>query len=267
VGLTIGVDVGGTKVLGGVVDASGEVLAQARRVTPADDTAKTVGMIAEVILELAGTGRPGRPAVDAVGIGAAGWIDAERSIVQFAPNLAWRNEPLRDDIANQVGLPVVVENDANAAAWAEFEFGAGSDANDSMVLFTVGTGIGGGIILGGRLVRGANGIAGELGHTVSVPDGHLCGCGRYGCLEQYASGSALVRFARDHVRMGRRRPRDRCLDHWWRRFARRPHEVRPLRADDPLPERRRRFELGQRRLLDLHAVGLGRTPDPHRHRP
>ncbi len=190
VALTIGVDVGGTKVLGGVVDAGGQVLAQARRATPADDTAKTLRMIAEVIIELA----QAYP-VKAVGIGAAGWIDAGRSTVQFAPNLAWRNEPLRDDIASQVDIPVIVENDANAAAWAEFEFGAGSDANDSMVLFTVGTGIGGGIILGGELVRGAHGIAGELGHTVSVPDGHPCGCGRLGCLEQYASGKALVRFA------------------------------------------------------------------------
>lgn len=188
--LTIGVDVGGTKVLGGVVDAAGQVLVQSRRATPADDTAKTLRMIAEVIIELA-AGYP----VERVGIGAAGWIDAERSTVQFAPNLAWRNEPLRDDIAAQVGLPVMVENDANAAAWAEFEFGAGSDANDSMVLFTVGTGIGGGIILGGELVRGAHGIAGELGHTVSVPDGRPCGCGRLGCLEQYASGNALVRYA------------------------------------------------------------------------
>jgi glucokinase len=183
VALTIGVDVGGTKVLGGVVDSTGQVLVQARRATPADDTAKTLRMIAEVIIELAGTHR-----VQSVGIGAAGWIDVKRSTVQFAPNLAWRNEPLRDEIAAQVDIPVIVENDANA--------GAGSDAADSMVLFTVGTGIGGGIILGGDLVRGSHGIAGELGHTVSVPDGHPCGCGRFGCLEQYASGNALIRFAK-----------------------------------------------------------------------
>jgi glucokinase len=194
VALTIGVDVGGTKVLGGVVDSTGQVLAQSRRATPADDTAKTLRMIAEVIIELAGTNR-----VQSVGIGAAGWIDVKRSTVQFAPNLAWRNEPLRDEIAAQVDLPVIVENDANAAAWAEFEFGAGSDASDSMVLFTVGTGIGGGIILGGDLVRGSHGIAGELGHTISVPDGHPCGCGRFGCLEQYASGNALIRFAKQTV--------------------------------------------------------------------
>jgi glucokinase len=149
-----------------------------------------VNRIAEVIKELAAA----HP-VDAVGIGAAGWIDAGRSMVLFAPNLAWRNEPLRDKIAQAVGLPVIVENDGNVAAWAEFQFGAARDANDSMALFTVGTGIGGGIIIGGGLVRGAHGIAAELGHTLMVPDGYPCGCGRHGCLEQYASGHALVRFA------------------------------------------------------------------------
>jgi glucokinase len=134
--------------------------------------------------------------VDAVGVGAAGWIDAARSTVLFAPNLAWRNENLRDEVSRYVkGLPVVVENDANAAAWAEFRFGAARTASESMALYTVGTGIGGGIILGGALVRGAHGIAAEPGHVRVVPEGHPCGCGRRGCLEQYASGSALVRFA------------------------------------------------------------------------
>jgi glucokinase len=189
--LTLGVDVGGTKVLGGVVDPSGEVLAHARRATPAHDPAKTLLMINEVIQELLDTHE-----VDAIGVGAAGWIDAGRSTVLFAPNLAWRNENLREEVARNVGgLPVVVENDANAAAWAEFRFGAARAAGESMALYTVGTGIGGGIILGGELVRGAHGIAAELGHVRVVPDGHPCGCGRRGCLEQYASGSALVRFA------------------------------------------------------------------------
>jgi len=192
VALTIGVDIGGTKVLGGVVDSAGDVVAQTRRDTPADSPARTLDRIIEVIEEL-GAAYP----VEAVGIGAAGWIDAARATVLFAPNLAWRNEPLRDKIAARVGLPVVVENDANAAAWAEFQFGAARDARHSMVLFTVGTGIGGGIVLGGAVVRGAHGIAAELGHANMVPGGHPCGCGRQGCLEQYASGSALVRFARE----------------------------------------------------------------------
>jgi glucokinase len=191
-GLTVGVDVGGTKVLGAVVDERGEVLAQARRETPATDASLLTPVIVEVIRELAG-----RHEVEAVGIGAAGWIDAGRSTVLFAPNLAWREKPLRDEVAAQVGIPVVVENDANAAAWAEFQFGAAADAKESMVMFTVGTGIGGGLVLGGNLLRGINGIAGELGHVLVVPDGHPCGCGRHGCIEQYASGKALLRFARE----------------------------------------------------------------------
>ena len=190
--LTIGVDVGGTKVLGGVVDEGGKVLATTRRATPAEDVAKTLDVIVDVVRELTEEHE-----VTGVGIGAAGWIDASRSTVLFAPNLAWRDEPLRGKVEAALGgLPVVVENDANVAAWAEFRFGAGEDVDDSMVLFTVGTGIGGGIILGGQLVRGAHGIAAELGHVQAVPDGQLCGCGRRGCIEQYASGNALVRFAR-----------------------------------------------------------------------
>ncbi|MGC1210678.1 MAG: ROK family protein, partial [Micromonospora sp.] len=132
--LTIGVDVGGTKVAGGVVDDTGKVLVQARRDTPADDVAKTRDVIIELVTELA-VGRD----IAAVGIGAAGWIDATRSTVLFAPNLAWRDEPLREYVSNATGLPVIVENDGNVAAWAEFRYGAARDADDSMVMFTIGT--------------------------------------------------------------------------------------------------------------------------------
>lgn len=198
--LTIGVDVGGTKVAAGVVNLAGEVVAQTRRDTPADDVAKTRDVIVEAVAELAAAHQ-----VDAVGIGAAGWIDASRSTVLFAPNIAWRDEPLRDYVSEAVGLPVIVENDANAAAWAEFRFGAARHADDSMIMFTIGTGVGGAIVFGGELVRGAHGIAAELGHMLSVPEGHLCGCGRHGCLEQYASGNALVRFARAGARQEPRR--------------------------------------------------------------
>jgi glucokinase len=186
----MGIDIGGTKVLGGVVDPDGKVLAHARRDTPAEDGPKIVERVVEVIRELADSHE-----VEAVGIGAAGWIDAKRSTVLFAPNLAWRNEPLRDEVARHIPVPVVVENDANVAAWAEFQFGAAADAHESMVMYTIGTGIGGALVLGGELVRGARGLAGELGHVLAVPDGHPCGCGRRGCIEQYASGNALVRFA------------------------------------------------------------------------
>ena len=192
--LTIGVDIGGTKVLGGVVAEDGTVITVARRDTPATSPAETLDRIVEVVTELAA-----EHPVEAVGIGAAGWIDAARSTVLYAPNLAWRYEPLRDAIARRTKLRVIVENDANVAAWAEFRFGAAKDASDSMVMYTVGTGIGGGIVLGGELVRGANGIAAELGHTLVVSGGYPCGCGSRGCLEQYASGKALTRFAHEAI--------------------------------------------------------------------
>lgn len=192
--LTIGVDIGGTKVAAGVVDPAGRVLARTRRDTPADDA----GGVREVVIDLIGRLAAAHP-VAAVGIGAAGWIDAARTTVRYAPNLAWRDEPLRDGIGAAVGLPVVVENDANAAAWAEFQFGAGRGADESMVLVTVGTGIGSGIVIGGELVRGGHGMAAEIGHMRAVPDGLPCGCGRRGCLEQYASGRALVRLVRAGV--------------------------------------------------------------------
>jgi glucokinase len=116
--------------------------------------------------------------------------------VLFAPNLAWRDEPLRDKVAERVGLPVVVENDANATAWGEFRYGAGRDRAELLCL-TVGTGIGGGIVLGGALYRGSFGIGAEFGHYRVVPEGRRCGCGNRGCWEQYCSGRALVREARE----------------------------------------------------------------------
>jgi glucokinase len=174
-----------------VVDEQGVVLTHTRRDTPADDPAGTRDTIVAVAAELAAA----YPDAKAIGVGAAAWIDAAGARVLFAPNLAWRDEPVRDYVAKAVGLPTVLENDANVAAWAEFRYGAGRLADDSMIMITVGTGIGGGIVLNGGLWRGANGIAGELGHIQSVPEGQLCGCGRLGCIEQYASGNALLRMA------------------------------------------------------------------------
>jgi glucokinase len=190
VGLTVGVDVGGTKIAGGVVDDAGKILARTRRDTPSTDPVAIVHNIIAVALELAA-----EHDVDGIGIGSAGFVDAGRSTVLFAPNLAWRDVPVRDQVTAATALPTVVENDANAAAWGEFQFGAAEDVDD-MVCVTVGTGIGGGLVLGGALYRGAHGIGAELGHMRVVPGGYLCGCGNLGCLEQYASGTALVRNAR-----------------------------------------------------------------------
>jgi glucokinase len=193
---SIGVDVGGTKVAAGVVDDTGEVLAWTQRATPSRDPRAVERTIVELVAEL----RTGRDVV-AVGIGAAGFVDADRASVVFAPHLAWRDEPLRDAVATAVGLPVIVENDANAAAWAEWRFGSGL-GQDCLVCVTLGTGIGGGIVMRGRLRRGRYGMAGEFGHMILVPDGHLCECGNRGCLEQYASGNALGRTVRDLARAG-----------------------------------------------------------------
>jgi len=189
--LTIGVDVGGTKVAAGVVDEDGRIVEKVKRPTPAGEPDATADVIADVVLELLNRHR-----VIAVGIGAAGFVDESRSTVLFAPNLAWRDEPVKKRVEDRIGRPVVVENDANAAAWAEATLGAARDQRH-MLLITVGTGIGAGIVLDGSLYRGHWGSAGEPGHYRVVPDGRLCGCGNRGCWEQYASGNALVTEARD----------------------------------------------------------------------
>jgi glucokinase len=191
VSLTIGVDIGGTKVAAGVVDADGKIVEHLRRDTPSLDANEIEDTISDVVTEL-----QKKHEVMAVGIGAAGFIDVTGSHVLFAPNLAWRNEPLRDEVAKRVGLPVLVENDGNSAAWAEVRFGAARGERD-VVMVTVGTGIGGGIILDGQLYRGQFGIAAEMGHMQVVPNGRRCGCGKRGCWEQYSSGRALVREARE----------------------------------------------------------------------
>jgi glucokinase len=198
VNLAVGVDIGGTKVAAGVVDEDGAVLARARRLTPSKskEAAAVEATIVEVVQELQATYD-----IVAVGIGAAGFVDAARARVRFAPHLAWRDEPLRDALTGVLGLPVVVENDANAAAWAEWRFGAGR-GESHLVCVTLGTGIGGGMVIEGVPQRGRYGMAGEFGHMVVVPDGRRCECGNRGCLEQYASGNVLGREARELARAG-----------------------------------------------------------------
>jgi glucokinase len=195
--LAIGVDIGGTKVAAGLVDEDGTILARARRLTPSTDPEAVESTIVDVVGEL----RAGHEVVG-VGIGAAGFVDADRARVMFAPHLAWRNEPLRDDVAAALGdLPVIVENDANAAAWAEWRFGA-AQGESRLVCVTLGTGIGGAIVVDGVVQRGRWGMAGEFGHMVVVPDGRRCECGNRGCLEQYASGNVLGREARELAEAG-----------------------------------------------------------------
>ena len=197
-GLTVGVDIGGTKIAAGVVDEAGKVVAEEKEATPALDPERIAETVAGLVVRLSKV-----HAIDAVGIGAAGFVDKARAKVLFAPNISWTDEPLAARVAARIDVPVVVENDANAAAWGEFRFGAGEDVDD-LLLVTVGTGIGGGIVQDGKLNRGGYGIAAEIGHLRVVPAGIRCGCGQYGCWEQYGSGRALVREARDRITVGMR---------------------------------------------------------------
>jgi glucokinase len=200
-GLTIGIDVGGTKIAGGLVDPDGTVVGSARRESPATDSTAIVDSIGDLVEELRDRADQQGDEIAGVGVAAAGFVDRDRSTVLFAPNLAWRDEPLRAQLEKRLGTSVVIENDANAAAWGEFRFGAGEDVDD-LLLITVGTGIGGGIVVDGELLRGGFGIGAEVGHIRVVPDGRLCGCGNHGCWEQYGSGSALVRSTRQEAAAG-----------------------------------------------------------------
>ena len=192
--LTIGIDVGGTKVLGGVVDEAGKVLTTARKDTPRQGGSALTQTIADVAKELLQ-----QHSVASVGVSAAGFVSSDRKTMLATPNIAdWNGVDLDNQLTKLIGLPVVIENDANAAAWGEAKFGAGKN-QDHMMMLTVGTGIGGGIVVNGALYRGAFGIAAEFGHMRVVPDGHICGCGARGCFEQYASGNALLRHAREAI--------------------------------------------------------------------
>jgi glucokinase len=192
--LALGIDIGGTKVAGGLVDRDGVVVARARRDTPHRSKSPVVveDTMVEVISEL--LGMADREVV-AVGIGAAGFVAADRATVVFAPHLSWRDEPLEANLQRRVPVPISVDNDANAAAWAEWRFGA-ARGESHVVMVNLGTGIGGAMVLGGAIMRGRFGIAGEFGHMQVVPGGQRCECGNRGCWEQYASGNALVREAR-----------------------------------------------------------------------
>src|ERR1035437_1062245 len=172
------------------------ILTQGRRDTPALDPTAIVGEAASLTRELSSDHK-----IDAVGVACAAFIDRSGSMVYFSPNLAWRDEPLKQRLESALELPVTIENDANAAAWGEFRFGAAVDAAN-MVMVTVGTGIGGGVVVDGVLMHGAFGVAAELGHMRVVPGGFRCGCGNRGCWEVYASGTALVREARELVVTG-----------------------------------------------------------------
>ena len=216
--LAVGVDIGGTKVVAGLVDTAGRITQTRRRSTPGRDVVAVEDTITEVVSELLEAA--GDREVSGIGVGAAGFVDSDRELVMFSPHLAWRREPLRKALADRLSRDVLIDNDANGAAWAEWRFGAGR-GEPRLVCITLGTGIGGGLVVDGRLERGRFGMAGEFGHMVLVPGGLRCECGNRGCWEQYASGNALGREGRELAEGGLA----------GRHGAARPGRRRPVRGD------------------------------------
>ena len=191
----IGVDLGGTNLRAAAIRRDGKILSKVAGATPVG--AGRDAVIADMVraIEALRAGLPGQ-SLAGVGVGVPGFILMESGVVAGAPNLPdFENYPVRDEIEKRLGAPVILENDANAAALGEQWMGAGRGAND-LILLTLGTGIGGGIIANGNILRGSLGMAGELGHTTISPNGYPCGCGNTGCVEKYASATAVSSMAR-----------------------------------------------------------------------
>lgn len=192
---TIGIDIGGTSVRAAIISADGEVLTSLRDATPHTER-ETEDLLVTLITKLSAT-----LPVTAVGLAVAGFISADRQRVMFAPHLAWRDADVPRRISERVEMPVVLEHDVNAATWAEYRLGAAAGSPIAL-LIALGTGIGAGLITGGRLYRGAFGVAPELGHITVVPGGRPCPCGKRGCWERYCSGTALADTARENMATG-----------------------------------------------------------------
>jgi len=197
ISLTLGIDLGGTKVETSLVDSSGNIVSSHRSPTQAEKGPD--GVIADIVECVRGCLGAAGNIAQAAGVGMAGQIEKGSGIVRFAPNLAWHNVPLKDSLEKELEIPVLVTNDVRAATYGEWRYGTGQDSDDLVCIF-VGTGIGGGVVSGGRLLEGCNNAAGELGHITVVSDGRKCHCHNYGCLEAYAGGWAIAERAREAVR-------------------------------------------------------------------
>ena len=201
----LGLDLGGTNIKAGVVDEHGKLLAKVSTPTEGQGGPDIViNRMAEAAKDAAAEADIALEKITAIGIGSPGPLDMDIGVIKAAPNLpGWINIPLRDRIADATGRPAVLENDANAAAFGEFWTGAGGDKSiRHMVMFTLGTGVGSGIIIEGRLLHGAQDEGAEAGHMIMVPDGRPCGCGQRGCLETYASASRVAIRAQEAVAHG-----------------------------------------------------------------
>jgi glucokinase len=193
--LTLGVDVGGTKINVALVDVSGRILSTQKSFTHPSKTPERV--IADVLAGIDGCLRKAGQGAKALGVGVAAQVDF-MGVVQGSPNLGWRNLPLKKKLEQKIGVPVMVTNDVRAVIWGEWRYGSGRGVDHLAVLF-VGTGIGGGVISGGKLLAGCTNTGGELGHITVVSDGRQCHCPNKGCLEAYAGGWAIAERAQDAV--------------------------------------------------------------------
>ncbi len=190
--LTIGIDIGGTKISAGVVDSSGNLIDSSKCSTPAEGGKDLISSVVNLVKEL-----NKKYEIKGIGISIAALISSDYGTIVGAPNIANLSKlNFANEIKEEFKLPIIIENDANSAMWAEFKFGSAKGLNPVM-FFIIGTGVGGGLVIDGKLFKGANGIGAEFGHMCVVPNGLLCGCGAKGCIEQYASGGALIRYANE----------------------------------------------------------------------
>lgn len=197
--LVVGVDMGGTKILASVINAAGRIISQSKTATKADkDVKKVIDRIARCIRKAISQAGIESTQIRAIGIGAPGPLDPETGVIIFAPNLGWSNVPLKSELEARTGIPTFVDNDVNLCTLGESAFGVAQGVKSLVGIF-VGTGIGGGIILDGKLFRGASETAGEVGHIIVKSDGPRCGCGNLGCLEAVASRTAITRQLRKAI--------------------------------------------------------------------
>jgi glucokinase len=193
--LTLGVDIGGTNVNVVLVDVRGHLLAKQKFFTHPDKEPERV--IADIVKGIDRCLSKANQEIKAVGLGIAAQVDS-KGVVQGSPNLGWRNVPLKKEMETRIGVPVIVTNDVRATTWGEWRYGSGRGFDHLAVLF-VGTGIGGGVISGGKILEGCTNTGGELGHTTIVYGGRKCHCPNKGCLEAYAGGWAIAKRAQDAV--------------------------------------------------------------------
>ena len=195
----VAVDIGGTKILATVIGSDGQIVSRCKRMTRAEKSAdEVINRISDCISESIDRANLHQMQIRGIGIGVPGVIDSETGVIIFAPNLRWSNVALKPVLENQFEIPVFVENDVNLGTLGEQSLGAGRGV-DNLVGIFIGTGIGGGIILNGKLFHGANQTAGEIGHVILKPDGPRCSCGNRGCLEALASRTAISRYVRKAI--------------------------------------------------------------------